>query len=167
MLSLTTSNIPSAPLLRIDIPPRPNLNPPMPTSPLPSNQVRQVILIHKVPLALPPVVVDLARVLALVLSKNKVLAPVALAAALHARHLAVGGAVHRLGDAVDVAPLVVLEVALQVQLHLARAVGAAARPRQRRLPALGAELLLHLPRHVEAPVAAQDPGLELLDAAQV
>lgn len=137
----------------------------MPTSPLPRNKVRQIILIHEVPLPLPPVIVDLARVLALVLSKNKVFPPVALAAALNARHLAVGGAVHGLGDAVHVAPLVVLEVALQVQLHLARAVGAAARPRQRRLPALGAELLVHLPRHVEAPVAAQDPGLELFDAA--
>lgn len=144
----------SSPLLRIDIPPRPNLDPPMPTSPLPSNKIRQIILIHKVPLALPAIVVHLARILALVLGKNQILAPVALAAALNARHLAVGGAVHWLGDAVDVAPLVVLEVALQVQLHLAGAVGAAARPRQRRLPALGAELLVHLPRHVEAPVAA-------------
>lgn len=137
----------------------------MPPSPLPSNKVRQIILIHKVPLPLPPVVVDLARVLALVLGKDEVFAPVALAAALNARHLAVGGAVHGLRDAVDVAPLVVLEVALQVQLHLAGAVGAAARPRQRRLPALGAELLVHLPRHVEASVAAEDPCLELFDAA--
>lgn len=139
----------------------------MTTSPLPRHQVRQVILIHKVPLALPAVVIDLPLVLLLVLGQDEVLAPVALAAALHAGHLAVGGAVHRLGDAVDVAALVVLEVALEVQLHLARAVGAAARPRQRCLSALGAELLVHLPRHVEAPVAAQHPCLELLDATQV
>lgn len=157
----------SAPLLCIDVPSRPNLDPPVPTGPLPSDQIRQVILVHEVPLALPAVLVGAALVLALVLGQDEVLAPVALAAALHARHLAVGGAVHRLGDAVDVAALVVLEVALEVQLHLARGVGAAARPRQRRLPALGAELLVHLPRHVEAPVAAQDPGLELLDAAEI
>lgn len=139
----------------------------MPTGPLSSDQVRQVIVVHEVPLALPAVLVGLALVLALVLGEDEVLAPVALAAALHALHLAVGGAVHRLGDAVDVAALVVLEVALEVQLHLARAVGAAARPRQRRLPTLGAELLVHLPRHVEAAIAAQDPCLELLDAAEV
>ena len=139
----------------------------MPARPLPSDQVRQVILVHEVPLSLPAVRVGPALVLALVLGQDEVLTPVALAAALHTGHLAVGSAVHRLGDAVHVAALVVLEVALEVELHLARAVGAAARPRQRRLPALGAELLVHLPRHVEAPVAAQDPRLELLDAAQV
>lgn len=139
----------------------------MPTSPLPGDQVRQIILIHKIPLPLPPVVVDLALVLALVLGEDEVLAPVALAAPLHARHLAVGGAVHGFRDAVDVATLVILEVALEVQLHLARAVGAAACSCESRLAALGAELLVHLPRHVEAPVAAQDPRLELLDAAQV
>lgn len=163
--SLVTSR--SAPLLGIDVPARPNLDPPMPAGPLPSDQVWQVILVHEVPLSLPAVLVGAALVLALVLGEDEVLAPMALAAALHARHLAVGGTVHRLGDAVHVAALVVLEVALEVQLHLARAVGAAARPRQRRLPALGAELLVHLTRHVKAPVAAQHPCLELLDAAEV
>jgi hypothetical protein len=155
----------SAPLLRIDIPTRSNLDPPVAPRPLPGKQVRQVILIHEVPLPLPAVVGHLALILALVLGKDQVLAPVALAAALDPVHLAVGGAVHRLGDAVDVAPLVVLEVALEVQLHPARGVGAAARAGEGRLAAPGAELLVHLSCHVEAAVAAEDPGLELLDAA--
>lgn len=151
-------------LLRVNIPPRTNLDLPIPTRPVPIKQIRQVILIHHIALPRPAVLVLLARVLLLVLGENQIRAPVVLAAALGVGQLAVGAAVRGLGDAVDVAALVVDKVLAQVQLHLARRVGRAAHARERGVAAFGAELPVHLLGDGEAAVATQHPCLEVPDA---
>lgn len=76
-----------------------------------------------------------------------------LAPAPNVGQLAIGAAMGRLGDAVDIATLVVLEILLQVESRVAVRVRRATGARERRLPTLGAELPVHLARHVEAAVA--------------
>lgn len=110
------------------------------------------------------VLINLLGVLLLVLGKDQLLAPVVLAATLHVGKFAIGTAMYWLGDAVDISALIVLEVLLEVQSHVARRVGRATYPGKCGLSALGAKLLVHLSRHVEAAVAAQHPGFELFDA---
>lgn len=139
----------------------------MTARPLSSDEVGQVVLVHQIPLPCATVFCCLACVLFLVLGQDQVRAPVVPASTLHVSLSAIGGAMHWLRDAVDVAALVVLKVLFQVQPHVARCVGRAAGPRQGGLAALGAELALHLSCPVEAAVAAQDPSLQLLDARHV
>lgn len=152
-----------APLLSVDVPSRADSYPSMTAAPLTSEEIWQVVLIHQIFLPLPAVFCSLLLVLLLVLSQDQILAPVVLASALHVVQLAAGGAMYRLWYAVDVAALVVLEVLLEVQPHVSVAVSRAGSPCEGGLPALGAELLVHLPCHVEATVAAENPCLQLLD----
>lgn len=138
----------------------------MPARPVPAHQIGQKVIIHHVPLPRPAVLLRHAHVLLLILGQDQARAPVVLTPALHIAQLAVGAAVRGLGDAVHIAALVVDEVALQVQLRGARCVGRTADARQCGLPALGAELPVHFLADGEAPVAAQDPRLELADATK-
>lgn len=133
---------------------------------MPTDQVRQVILVHDIPVPRPALLVCLPRILLLILGEDQVRAPVILSATRRVSQLAVGAAVRGLGDAVDIAALVVDKVLLQVQLHVARRVGRAADARERGVAAPGAELPLHLLGHAEAAVAAENPGLQLADARE-
>jgi len=82
------------------------------------------------------------------------LPPTILSSALDIGVLATGRPVGRLGDAKDVAAVVVLEVGLQVESEVARRIRAAGYTRQGSVAARGAELLGHILADLPAGVAS-------------
>lgn len=153
-----------ASLLAVDIPARAHPDSSMTAGPLASDDVGKIVIIHQVPLSLSTLLLGPLLVLLLVLGQYQILAPMVLASTIDIVHLAAGSAMDWLWDAIDIATLIILKVLLQVQAHVAVAVSRTGYPRERGLSALGAELSVHLPRHIETTVAAQDPRLELFDA---
>lgn len=154
-------------LLAVHIPSRAHPDPPMTAGPLAGDDIWKIVVIHQVPLSLSTLLLGLLLILLLILSQYQILAPMVLSSTVDVVHLAAGSAMNWLGHAVDVATLVILEVLLQVQAHISVAVSRAGYPCEGGLSALGAELSVHLSRHVEATVAAQDPCLELFDTRKV
>lgn len=90
----------------------------MSARPLTAKQIGQVVLVHQIPVPLSAILVYLLRVLFLVLGQDQLLAPMVLPPTLHVRHFAIRTAMHRLGYAVNVSSLVVLEVLFQMQPHI-------------------------------------------------
>lgn len=85
-----------------------------------TKQIRQVVLVHDIAGPGPAFLVRLARVLLLILGEYQIRTPVVLAPALHIGQLAVGTTVRRLGNAVNIATLVVDKVLFQMQFCLPR-----------------------------------------------
>lgn len=157
---------PSPLLLGVDVPPRSDLDPPIPRCPVTRQDAGEVVVIHQVPVAGATVLILLALVLLLVLREDQLCAPPVLAAALDIGLLAVGRAVRWLGDAEDVATLVDLEVLLEVEGEVARGVRGARHAREGRLAAGRAELLRRVLANLPAAVAAEDPCLLHSDAGE-
>lgn len=159
------SDLPLLP--RVHVASRAHANPASRPGPVAGQDAGQVVLVHEVLLPRAALLVARAYKLLLVLGEDQVLAPAVLAAGVARRvavQAAVGGAVDRLGHAVDVAAVVPLEVALEVQPECALVVGGAAGAQERGLSARRAELARHVAGDGEAAVAAEHPRLELGDA---
>ncbi|PNY27838.1 Uncharacterized protein TCAP_02229 [Tolypocladium capitatum] len=152
--------------LRIHGPAGAHADPPAGVCPVAGEDARQAVLVHEVLLPRPALLLLRLEVLLLVLGEDQVPAPAALAAAHVLWQPAVGAAVDGLGHAVDVAAVVPLVVALEVDPEVAVLVGGAAGARERGLAARGAELLGHVLCDLEAAMAAQHPVLEVGDAGE-
>ncbi|KND91840.1 hypothetical protein TOPH_03303 [Tolypocladium ophioglossoides CBS 100239] len=141
-------------------------DPPSGICPIAREDARQPVLVHQVLLPCPALLVRHLEVLLLVLGEDQVPAPATLATAHVLGQPTISAAVHGLGHAVDVAAVVPLVVALEVDPEVAVLVGSAASARERRLAARRAELLAHVLCDLEAAVAAQHPVLEVGNAGE-
>lgn len=142
----------SSPLPGIHVPARAHPDPPVPALSLAAQDAGQVVLVHEVAVPRSSVLLGLACVLLLVFGEYQLGAPALLTAAPDVRLLAAGRAVRGLGDTVNVATLVPLKILLEVQREVAGRVGRAGNARERRLPAVGAELARKVLADLEAPV---------------
>src|SRR4051812_14174124 len=107
-------NSTSESFLGVDIAPCTNRYPSLTALPLSRQDTREIILIHQIAILGSLLLHRLAHVLLLILSKNQVDSPSALAAPIRARVLAARRAMDRLRHAEHIPALVELEVALQV-----------------------------------------------------
>lgn len=145
---------PHLPLLGVDISPTTNPHP-TPTIPMPisSQDTRQIILIHQIPLLFPLLLLVMSGEFFLIFGEDQLVAPMSFTSSLDA---AVGASVYGFGDAEAVAAGVPLHVFLEVQFEFAVGGGAAGDAGEGGTAAAGAELLAHFFCGAEAGVAAED-----------
>lgn len=149
------------PLPRVHVPTSSDPDPtPLPAS-LASQDAREVVLVHEIPLfAESPILIRHGpNVLLLVLGQDELVPPSTLAAASFPFAAGITG--HGLRDAVAVAPVVPLHVLLQMHFELAISLRRARYAGEGVVSAARTELLVHVFGSEEAGVAAFDEGFEV------